>query len=103
MEHKRNDWWNRFGCLLLVGHFVFSFCAVDFLHGDDCGAVDGAPYDADDGCAACLFKLGAHAEQPELVAELPFCTLLEQQVATLVDTVQSNEPACSLPLRAPPV
>ena len=101
----RHRWTKRLhlgGYLLWAGYLLFSFCAVDFLHTDDCGAVDGIPAEAEDGCAACLFKLGAHAEQPDLVTELPFCVALEEKVAALVETVQSNEPTCSLPLRAPP-
>lgn len=102
MAYGRNNRFSRWGCLLLAAHFAVVFCAADFLHADDCEYVSGVPLDADDGCAACLFKLGANAEQPEFVTTLASFFLLEEQLAILVQTVQSNGPSCCLPLRAPP-
>lgn len=102
LEHRKNHRLWRLWYLLLAGHFLFVFCAVDFLHAEDCPYVDGIPTGADDGCAACLFKVGAHAEQPEFVAALAPLLFLEEQVAVLIESVQSNEPACCLYLRAPP-
>jgi len=102
VTYGRNNRFSRWGCLLLAAHFAVVFCAADFLHADDCDYVNGIPLDADDGCAACLFKLGANAEQPEFVTALASFFLLEQEVVVLVETVQNNEPSCRLRLRAPP-
>ena len=102
LKHEQNRRLKRVGCLLLAAHFLFVFCAVDLLHADDCSYVNGTPIGPDDGCPACLFKSGAHAEQPIFFdASAPFC-FMEQQIAAPAEIVHGSEPACFLQLRAPP-
>jgi hypothetical protein len=93
---------HRVAFLLLAGHFLFAFCAVDLLHAEDCPNVDGMPTQGEDGCAACQFKRGAHAEQFEFLNPLTSFLFLEQEIALPVESVESREPACCLFLRAPP-
>ena len=103
LKYEQNHRLNRVGCLLLAAHFLFVFCAVDLLHTDDCPCVNGIPIDADDGCVACQFKSGVHAEQPEFLDSLVPSFFLEHQVVALAEIVQNNELTCSLQPRAPPV
>jgi len=105
--HKRQHWQARAGCAVLALHFLFVFCAVDLFHADACPVQDrncNIPLksEADNGCPACMFKAGAHAEQPEMLGLSVSVLPVFLCVFTPVDTVQVSEPCCWLRLRAPP-
>ena len=88
--------------LLLAVHFLFVFCAVDLFHVDDCPSQNGNPFEPEDGCPACIFKQGAHAEQPVFAVGLGAILPIGEQVVVFVEQIRSVKPACHIYLRAPP-
>jgi hypothetical protein len=88
--------------LLLVGHLLFVFCAIDYLHTDDCPAENGPVDVSETGCPACLFKQGANSEQPTVEFTLDFNLAVEQKIIEVVEQIKSIEPYSSCSPRAPP-
>jgi hypothetical protein len=94
---------NKYVSLLLAVHLLLVFCAVDLFHLDNCHADDGGAHFPKTGCPACLFKIGAYAEQPEMVVACELILPLHFYVPPLIQSQHNREPACRLFLRGPPV
>ena len=86
----------------MAGHLFFVFCAVDFLHSLDCSVLNGSPFSSDDGCAACQFKAGAHAELSTPLVFLNIDLKIEHKIPEVVERVQASDFSCPQAPRAPP-
>ena len=107
LGEKKKNWLKRALYGMLALHFLFVFCAIDLFHTDTCPIQSKDPKipfqpQADDGCPACNFKVGANAEQPQIVNMHNLVQPVFGRLYIPIETMQGNEPACCLYLRAPP-
>lgn len=89
--------------LLFAGYFLFAFCTVDFLHAADCEGDETGPAGHGDGCAACLFELGAHTELPTFLVVPDVELWIKQILDVFTEQVTAVASPTQLRLRAPPL
>jgi len=99
---KRHPSLKKYLCLLWAAHVMLVFCAVDLFHLDDCPAKDGGVPLPETGCPACLFKMSAYSEQPDMLVTCESILPLHYPVPPLIQSQHSRELACRIFLRGPP-